>query len=163
MLRTVLLRSTSAWEECFCFALAVSIRVSVLLVQPAYGHFYGGQTDNFGSYSVVCVPSPDPPVARDNNTKLNFSVLNLGDNIYNIVSAVTVKDKTSGAIVFQSNFRPFEFSDISIPAVFPKPGNYIVTLVTKVVGDSKYSETPLSADFTVTAMYPNTYVPLYQV
>jgi hypothetical protein len=86
-----------------------------------------------------------------------------GDNIYNIASALTIKDKDSGAIVLQTPIRPFEFSDIVIPAVFPKPGNYLVTLSTTIAGDKNYSTSPLVANFNVTAMDPNSYVPLGEI
>jgi hypothetical protein len=123
-------------------------------------HFYGGQTRYFGNYSIVFVPSPDPPVATDNKTRINFSVLEFGDNIYNIAAAATLKEKNSGATVLQTSYRPYEFSDISIPMVFPKPGDYTVSLETKIPSDSNSSETPLVASFNVSAMDPNMPVPL---
>ena len=131
----------------------------VFLSQTAHAHFFGGQTKYFGNYSIVFVPSPDPPLAQQNNTKINFSVLLYGDNIYNVAAAVTLKAK-NGTVIEQTPYRPHEFSDISVPIVFPSPGDYIVSLQTKIPSDSRYSDTPMVADFNVSAMNPNMPVPL---
>lgn len=125
----------------------------------AYAHYFGGQTKTVGNYSIVFVPTPDPPLAEQNKTRINFSVLLAGDNIYNIESAVTVKDKNSGNTVIATPFRPYEFSDISMPITFPKPGDYAVTLSTKIPGDTTYSDNPIVADFNVTAFDPKMPVP----
>ena len=144
------------------FLFAAILGLSILLPHPAYAHFFGGQTKNFGNYSIVFVPSPDPPLASDNKTRINFSVLLYGDNIYNVAAAMTLKER-NGSVLSQTQYRPYEFSDISIPIVFPRPGDYVVSLETKIPGDSNYTDSPLVADFNVSAMDPNMPVPLSEL
>ena len=117
----------------------------------ADAHFFGAskQVDN---YQVVFSPSPFNPIAGDNSTYLNFSVLDNGSNIFNIHSAVVILEKGSGFPVGQFPYRLYEFSDISIPYSFSKAGDYIVTLQTRVTGDEKYQTEPLEASFDLTVV-----------
>jgi hypothetical protein len=125
--------------------LLVALVLAAVNAIPAYGHFFGA-TQSIDTYQVVFAPYPSNPVAG-NSTFLNFSVLQNNTNIYNIHSAVVIKDKQSGEIVDQIPYRLYEFSDITIPYTFAKNGNYVVRLETRITGDEKYEATPLVASF----------------
>src|SRR5919107_4379833 len=114
----------------------------------AYAHFFGA-TKNIDNYEVIFSPSPSTPIAGDNSTSLNFSVLENSTNIYNIYSALVVTDKQSGEIVGQVPYKIQEFSDITIPYNFNDTGDYVVTLQTRIAGDEKYQDNPLVASFDV--------------
>ena len=114
----------------------------------AYGHFFGA-TKNIDNYQVIFSPSPSIPIAGDNSTSLNFSVLENNTNIYNIYSALVVTEKQSGDIVGQVPYKSQEFSDISIPYNFNNTGDYVVTLQTRIAGDEKYQDSPLIASFDI--------------
>ena len=114
----------------------------------AYGHFFGA-TKNIENYQVIFSPSPSIPIAGDNSTSLNFSVLENNTNIYNIYSALVVTEKQSGNIVGQVPYKFQEFSDMSIPYHFNDTGDYVVTLQTRVAGDEKYQNSPLVASFDI--------------
>lgn len=143
------------------FVLSMTVVLIAALSQAltAEAHFFGGQTRDVGTYSIVFVPSPDPPYANSNKTTLNFSVLVGGDNIYNVQTAMVVKDRSTNKTVVQTNFVTKEFSDVTYPFVFPHPGDYIVTLFVKVAGDKNYTSAPLSVDFNVSAFDPKFPVP----
>jgi hypothetical protein len=132
---------------------------AAMQVNLAYGHFFG-LTQNIGNYQVVFSPYPSAPVAGDNSTRLNFSVLdNNTDNIYNSYSALVIKEKQSGNITDQVPYKLYEFSDISFPYTFPKPGDYVVTLETRVQDDPMYQASPLVAEFPITALVPPQVIP----
>ena len=114
----------------------------------AYAHFFGA-TKNIDNYQVIFSPSPSTPIAGDNSTSLNFSVLENNTNIYNIYSALVVTDKQSGDIVGQVPYKIQEFSDITIPYNFNDTGDYVVTLQTRIAGDDKYQDSPLVANFDI--------------
>jgi hypothetical protein len=114
----------------------------------AYAHFFGA-TKNIDNYQVIFSPSPSTPIAGDNSTSLNFSVLENNTNIYNIYSALVVTDKQSGDIVGQVPYKIQEFSDITIPYNFNDTGDYVVTLQTRIAGDEKYQDSPLVASFDI--------------
>jgi hypothetical protein len=114
----------------------------------AYAHFFGA-TKNIDNYQVVFSPSPTTPIAGDNSTSLNFSVLENNTNVYNIYSALVVTDKQSGDIVGQVPYKTQEFSDITIPYNFNDTGDYVVTLQTRIAGDEKYQDSPLVASFDI--------------
>src|SRR5215213_11461981 len=90
----------------------------------AYAHFFGA-TKNIDNYQVIFSPSPSTPIAGDNSTSLNFSVLENNSNIYNIYTAMVVTDKQSGDIVGQVPYKIQEFSDINIPYSFNDTGDYV--------------------------------------
>ena len=127
---------------------ACILPVLVLLVHTgvADAHFFGA-TRQIDEYQVIFAPYPDVPVAGSNSTLLNFSVLENGSNIFNIQSAVVITQTGSDTPIEQIPYRPYEFSDITIPYVFAEPGNYVVTIQTRVIGDEKYEATPLEASF----------------
>src|SRR5215207_6249893 len=130
--------------------LAICI-IIIIIIQTggvAYGHFFGA-TKNIDNYQVIFSPSPSTPIAGDNSTSLNFSVLENNTNIYNIYSALVVTDKQSGDIVGQVPYKIQEFSDINIPYSFNDTDDYVVTLQTRIAGDEKYQATPLVASFDI--------------
>jgi hypothetical protein len=122
----------------------------IVMIQTgvAYGHFFGA-TKNIDNYQVIFAPSPTTPIAGDNSTSLNFSVLENNANIYNIHAAMVVTEKQSGDIIGQIPYRFQEFSDITIPYTFNDTGTYVVTLQTRIAGDEKYQEEPLVASFDI--------------
>lgn len=132
---------------------------AAMQVNLAYGHFFGS-TQNIGNYQVVFSPYPSARMAGDNSTRLNFSVLdNNTDNIYNSYSALIIKEKQSGNITDQIPYKLYEFSDISFPCTFPKSGDYVVTLETRVQDDPVYQASPLVAEFPITALDPHQVIP----
>lgn len=120
----------------------------------ADAHFFGA-TKQVDNYQIVFAPYPFNPVAGSNSTYLNFSVLDNGSNIFNIHSAVIIVEKSSGTPVGQIPYKLYEFSDVSIPYSFSNPGDYVVTLQTRITGDEKYQATPLEASFDLTVESPN--------
>lgn len=123
----------------------------------AYGHFFGA-TKNIDKYQVVFSPYPSAPIAGNNST-LNFSILQDNNNINNIYAAVVITDKRTGSIIDQMPYKLYEFSDISVPYNFSKPGDYTVTLQTRIQGDDKYQAIPLVADFPISALDPHQLIP----
>ena len=78
----------------------------IVIIQTgvAYGHFFGA-TKNIDNYQIIFAPNPSTPIAGDNSTSLNFSVLENNANIYNIYAAMVVTEKQSGDIVDQIPYR----------------------------------------------------------
>jgi len=145
------------------FALPVFFVVNIIFVgmqtRPAEAHYFGS-TMNVDNYQIVFSPYPATPLAGDNSTTLNFSVLdNTNNNLNNIYSALVITEKQSGKIVEQVPYKRFEFSDISIKYTFPKPGDYIATLQTRIQDDPKYNGNPLVASFNISAFDPHMIIP----
>lgn len=134
--------------------LTFSLLTSTL--PPAYAHFFGGRTLDFDrGYQVTFVPAPSVPVGGNNSTvMLNFSVLQDNSNINNVYSALVITDKKTGMPVKQFPYKLYVFSDISIPFVFEKEGEYVVTLQTSITGDAKYQASPLAASFDLSVANP---------
>jgi hypothetical protein len=138
------------------FEISISIILSFILAgfvfsggsEITYAHFFG-TTKNVDNYQVIFAPSPSTPVAGDNSTLLNFSVLEKNANLYNLYVAMVVTDKQSGNIIGQIPYKFQEFSDITIPYRFNETGTYVVTLQTRITGDEKYQNTPLVASFDI--------------
>src|ERR671919_2876456 len=131
--------------------IVLAICVIIIIIQTggvAYGHFFGA-TKNIDNYQVIFSPSPSTPIAGDNSTSLNFSVLENNSNIYNIYTAMVVTEKQSGDIIAQMPYKFQEFSDITIPYTFNETGTYVVTLQTRIAGDEKYETNPLVASFDI--------------
>ncbi|MDQ3851913.1 MAG: hypothetical protein M3251_05735 [Thermoproteota archaeon] len=122
----------------------------LLIIQTgvAYGHFFGA-TKNIDNYQIIFAPNPSTPIAGDNSTSLNFSILENNSNIYNIHAAMVVTEKQSGNVIAQLPYKFQEFSDITIPYTFNDTGNYAVTLQTRIPGDEKYQDSPLVASFDI--------------
>jgi hypothetical protein len=114
----------------------------------ADGHYFGA-TKNIDNYQVIFAPNPFPPIAGDNSTSLNFSILENNTNIYNIYAALQVTERQSGDIIGQVPYKLYEFSDITIPYTFNDTGNYVVTLQTRITGDEKYQANPLVVSFDI--------------
>jgi hypothetical protein len=131
------------------FILAIYIIIITLSqIGVAYGHYFGA-TKNIDNYQVIFSPSPSTPIAGDNSTSLNFSILENNTNIYNIYAALQVTEKQSGDIIGQVPYKLYEFSDIAIPYTFNDMGNYVVTLQTRITGDEKYQANPLVVSFDI--------------
>ena len=132
-------------------ALAISLICLSYLLQRddsflAYGHFFGENITRDG-YQVVFQPFPFAPMAGDNTT-LNFSILDEENlNIHNIFSALVITDKESNETIAQIPYKQYMYSDITIPYKFSNNSEYLVTLQTRIIGDSKYQAQPLSATF----------------
>src|ERR687895_1232130 len=76
------------------FIVVLVICIIVIQTGVAYGHFFGA-TKNIDNYQVIFAPNPSTPIAGDNSTSLNFSVLENNANIYNIYAAMVVTEKQS--------------------------------------------------------------------
>ena len=132
----------------FIVVLAICILLVIQTGVVAYGHFFGA-TKNIDNYQVIFAPNPSTPIAGDNSTSLNFSVLENNSNIYSIYTAMVVTDKQSGDIIAQVPYKFQEFSDITIPHTFNDTGTYVVTLQTRIADDEKYQNNPLVASFDI--------------
>ncbi|HXV46530.1 MAG TPA: hypothetical protein VD736_07655 [Nitrososphaera sp.] len=112
----------------------------------AYGHFFV-DTKDIDRFQVVFAPFPQNPEPGGNST-LNFSILENNSNIYNIHAAVVIAEK-SGDVVDQIPYKPYEFSDITVPYTFEEAGDYVVKLQARIIGDEKYQASPLEASFDI--------------
>ena len=130
--------------------LATIVLIIIVVSQGAlaHAHFFGA-TKQVDGYQIIFMPTPSIPVAGDNSTRLNFSVLKNGTNILNIHSAVIISERNSGNDVDQIPYRAYEFSDIIIPYTFQRAGEYVIILQTRIVGDEKYQASPLQASFDI--------------
>jgi hypothetical protein len=129
-------------------SIVLAICIIVIQTGVAYGHFFGA-TKNIDNYQVIFSPNPSTPIAGDNSTSLNFSVLENNANIYNIYTAMLITEKQSGDIIAQVPYKFQEFSDITIPYTFNETGTYVVTLQTRIAGNEKYQVNPLVASFDI--------------
>ena len=125
----------------------------------ADAHFFGA-TKIVNGYQIVFQPAPSVPLAGDNSTLLNFSVLDKDNqNVNNIFASLIIREKNSGNVVKVFPFKFYEFSDLTFPFSFKKIGDYVVTLQTRINGDPIYGDNPLSADFDLSAGNPNQIIP----
>jgi hypothetical protein len=131
----------------FIFAVYIII-IIVTQIGVAYGHYFGA-TKNVDNYQVIFAPNPSTPIAGDNSTSLNFSILENNTNIYNIYAALQVTERSSGDTIAQVPYKLYEFSDIAIPYTFNNTGDYVVTLQTRITGDEKYQANPLVVSFDI--------------
>lgn len=123
------------------------------------GHFFGA-TKNIGNYQIVFAPYPALPLAGDNSTLLNFSILDKDNkNLNSINTSLIIKNKLNGTIIHEFPFKFYDFSDITFPYTFKEVGDYQLTLLVKINGDPTYSQTPLSVDFDISASNPNQIIP----
>jgi hypothetical protein len=138
----------------FFVAVASLLIASGALFSPhVYAHFFGA-TKQVGSYQVVFQPYPQSPIIGTNST-LNFSILtNDGNNLYNVYASMVIADKHTGEPIFQSPYRLYEISDVTMHYKFEKAGDYIATVQTRLPGDAKYTSEPLVASFDVSAFPP---------
>jgi hypothetical protein len=133
--------------------VVLSAALSLLQITQSDAHFFG-ETRDIDGYQVIFMPYPTIPVTGSNSTYLNFSVLKNGSNIFNIYSALVISEKNSDEPIAQVPYRLYEFSDITIPVEFNEPGNYVVTLQTRITGDEKYQAVPLEASFDLLVQNP---------
>ena len=121
------------------------------IVPTASSHFFGVpilQNKTVGNYKIVFQPYPLIPVAGNNSTQINLSVLDEeGKNINMMFASLSIKQKETGDLVKTFPFKLYEFSDMTYPYTFTKSGTYVVTLNSRINGDPVYSKTPLVVDF----------------
>ena len=125
--------------------------IGELIIPSANAHFFGVpilQNKTVGNYKIVFQPYPLIPLAGDNSTQINLSVLDEeGKNINIMFASLSIKQKETGDLVKTFPYRLYEFSDMTFPYTFTKSGTYVVTLNSKINGDSVYSKNPLVVDF----------------
>ncbi len=134
------------------YILLAAVLFIVFSARPAEAHFFGATKDIDG-YQAVFQPSPQAPVVN-NDSILNFSILQNNNNIYNIYSALKISEKSSGKIIYEGQERWYETSDISIPYNFETTGDFVLTLETRIIGDEKYESSPLVAIFDLSVGLP---------
>ena len=121
------------------------------IIPSASAHFFGVpilQNKTVGNYKIVFQPYPSIPLAGDNSTQINLSVLDEeGKNINIIFASLSIKQKETGDLVKNFPVKLYEFSDMTFPYTFTKSGTYVITLNSKINGDPVYSKTPLVVDF----------------
>ena len=121
------------------------------IIPSANAHFFGVpilQNKTVGNYKIVFQPYPSIPLAGDNSTQINLSVLdNEGKNINIIFASLSIKQKETGDLVKNFPVKLYEFSDMTFPYTFTNIGTYVITLSSKINGDPVYSKTPLVVDF----------------
>ena len=138
-----------------CIISAIGFILSISVISKVDAHFFGGKTLDIDKYQVTFVPYPETPVAGNNSTtQLNFSVLENNTNLYNIYSALIISNADVGKVIAQYPYKFYEISDITIPYVFSKTGNYAVTLQSRISGDPKYQTIPLEASFNLSIVSP---------
>lgn len=159
----------------FCFDLQKTVRVLLITLSVfsvpimSLSHYaYAHSTVDSGAivktvdnkYKIAFQVYPKFASAGQNAT-LHFSVLDENNsNLVGVYAALLMKEKEPGAIVEQMPYRFYESGDISIPYKFHDDSDYVATLLTRIIGDSKYLATPLQAHFDIpigntTTMSPN--------
>ena len=124
----------------------------------AYAHIFTDTqniiTKNIDKYQLVFLPYPTIPIANDNSTKLNFSLMENKTDVYGVFVSLIIKDRKSGNVVEQIPYKFYEFGHITFPYTFQNVGNYVLTLQAKISGDPKYKVNPLIANFDI-SVKPN--------
>jgi len=98
-------------------------------------------------YKVLFLPYPKEPIKGDNTTLLNLNIVDEDGDLKNIYSSVIISNKKNSSIVFQTPFKFYTTADISLPFSFPDNGDFIVSLLTKINGDTNYETVPIIANF----------------
>ena len=98
-------------------------------------------------YKVLFLPYPKEPIKGDNTTLLNLNIVDENGDLKNIYSSVIISNKKNSSIVFQTPFKFYTIGDISLPFSFPDNGDFIVSLLTKINGDTNYETVPIIANF----------------
>jgi hypothetical protein len=89
-------------------------------------------------------------VSAGQNATLHFSIFDEnGSNLVGVYAALVMKEKEPITTVEQMPYRFYESSDISIPYTFDNNSDYVATLLTRIIDDSKYLDTPLQVDFDI--------------
>jgi len=99
------------------------------------------------NYKVLFLPYPKEPIKGDNTTLLNLNIVDEDGDLKNIYSSVIISNKKNSSIVFQTPFKFYTTGDISLPFSFPDNGDFIVSLLTKINGDTNYEIIPIIANF----------------
>jgi hypothetical protein len=120
----------------------------------AYAHIFtdipNTITKNIDKYQLLFLPYPNIPIANDNSTRLNFSLMENKTDVYNVFVSLIIKDRKSGNVVVeQIPYKFYEFGDITFPYTFRNASNYIISFQAKIHGDPKYKVNPLIANFDI--------------
>ena len=125
----------------------------------AYAHIFTNTpntiTKNIDNYQVVFLPFPNIPIANDNSTKLNFSLMENKTDVYNVFVSLIIKDRSSGNVIEQIPYKFYEFGDITFPYTFQNVGDYIITFQARINEDPKYEVNPLIANFDISVINAN--------
>ena len=148
----------------FCFDSQTAVRVLFIalsvfsvpilsLLQYAYAHSTvdsGAMLKTIDNKYKIAFQLYPKFASAGQNATLHFSILDeKGSNFVGVYTALVMKEKEPGTIVEQMPYRLYESSDISIPYKFHDNSDYVATLLTRIMGDSKYLATPLQADFDI--------------
>ena len=148
----------------FCFDSQTAVRVLFIalsvfsvpilsLLQYAYAHSTvdsGAMLKTIDNKYKIAFQLYPKFASAGQNATLHFSILDEnGSNLVGVHAALVMKEKEHSTIVEQIPYRFYESSDISIPYEFHDNSNYVVTLLTRIMDDSKYLATPLQADFDI--------------
>jgi hypothetical protein len=163
------------WLLCIChylpiFIFSVFIAAVVLLSNNyliidqqkdffAYAHIFidtpNTITKDIDNYQIVFLPYPNNPIANDNSTRLNFSLMENKTDVYNVFVSLIIKDKRSeNVVVEQIPYKFYEFGDITFPYTFRNVSDYVVSFQARINGDPKYKVTPLIANFDISVVKP---------
>ena len=133
------------------FVITINILDLIQIHQPASAHFFGLpilQNKTATQYTVVFQPYPTVPLAGDNSTQINLSILDKDNqNINSIFASLSIKEKDTGKLLKNFTYKFHDFSDLTFPYTFPNATTYVVTLQFKINGDPVYADKPLVVDF----------------
>jgi hypothetical protein len=122
----------------------------------AYAHIFSDTpnaiTKNIDKYQLLFLPYPNIPIANDNSTRLNFSLMENKTDVYSLFISLIIKDRNSGNVVEQIPYKFYEFGDITLSHIFQEVGDYIITFQAKIHGDPKYKVKPLIANFDISVV-----------
>jgi hypothetical protein len=111
-------------------------------------------TKNIDKYQLIFLSLPNNPIANDNSTRLNFSLMENKTDVYNVFVSLIIKERKSGNLVEQIPYKFYEFGDITFPYTFRNVSDYVVSFQAKIHGDPKYKVNPLIANFDISVI-PN--------
>jgi hypothetical protein len=120
----------------------------------AYAHIFtdipNTITKNIDKYQLIFLPYSNIPIANDNSTRLNFSLMENKTDVYNVFVSLIIKDRNSGNVVVeQIPYKFYEFGDITFPYTFRNASNYIISFQARINGDPNYKVNPLIANFDI--------------
>jgi hypothetical protein len=154
----------STFSIFYIFIAAVILSNTNLIIHQEknlliYAHIFtdtqdAAVTKNIDNYQIVFLPFPNIPLANDNSTKLNFSLIKNKTDVYNVFVSLIIKDRNSGNVVEQIPYKFYEFGDITLPYTFQNVGDYIITFHARINGDPKYEVNPLIANFDISVVKP---------
>jgi hypothetical protein len=154
----------STFSIFYIFIAAVILSNTNLIIHQEknlliYAHIFtdtqdAAVTKNIDNYQIVFLPFPNIPLANDNSTKLNFSLIKNKTDVYNVFVSLIIKDRNSGNVVEQIPYKFYEFGDITLPYTLQNVGDYIITFHARINGDPKYEVNPLIANFDISVVKP---------